>query len=748
MNTQKSMINKCYGWLATLACASLLSACGGGGGSPGKVAGVTDPTTGTGTVVSKVAKVELTASSSTILSTGAAGTEVTVTAVAKDANNSALVGETLAFTVSSGTILVAKPVTDATGTVTAVLSLGQDLSLRDITITAKDGTIVSAPLVVKVVATTSSISSIQLSSSAGSLQSGSSAGVNVIALVKAANNTIVANTPVNFSADSGALNLGTATTDAKGMATVILTTGNDPTLRAITVTANASGNIATTIVNVAGTKISLSASNSVKLNASTDMTVKLVDSANNALAGKTVTFSAVTNPSQIKVKNGGAAVTDISGQLVLTYTATSGTTDTITVKAGGDSTSATVNINSSNFTVGVVLSGAPQTLAAINTCQMIAVHDDTAGIPATGNVSITSNIGTVYSDNVCAVIASTFALNGTGDATAYVKAANPGIAVLQAAATTPAASVTGTVEFVAPLTASATISVQASPAVVGVNLAGSLAQQSTLSATVLDGTPQNNRVKNASVSFSIVNDASGGSLTSPSVVLTGSDGVASVNYIAGATNTALDGVVIQAQIQGGSLTTAANVAKLTVGQKALSITAGTGNTIGIPSSTTYQQDYSVTVTDGAGNPVVGINITGSVRPPHYYKGVMRFNGAGPWSPVVSVRCNNEDIDKTGILGSQDFNGNHILDPGLPVTITSSGVTDANGHVVMSLVYPRDRAYWIDVDFVFRGSVSGTEATYKGYTILPGLAADYKDATISPPGVVSPYGKSSACDDIL
>jgi hypothetical protein len=71
---------------------------------------------------------------------------------------------------------------------------------------------------------------------------------------------------------------------------------------------------------------------------------------------------------------------------------------------------------------------------------------------------------------------------------------------------------------VAPLTNIATITVQADPAVIGVNTAGSTSQQASLRAVVRDGTPQNNLVKNATVAFSILTDPSGGSLTQPALV--------------------------------------------------------------------------------------------------------------------------------------------------------------------------------------------------------------------------------------
>ncbi|HAT29281.1 MAG TPA: Ig domain-containing protein, partial [Janthinobacterium sp.] len=595
----------------------------------------------------------------------------------------------------------------------------------------------------------SSIASILLTSSAGSLQSGSSAGVNLVALVKDVNNTVVKSALITFSADSGALLQSQVSTDDKGLATVALTTGNDPTLRTITVTADAGGGQKTTsLISVVGTKVSLSATNSVKVGASSSMTVKLVDSNNIGLAGKAVSFTSAAN-AVIAVKGGGAAVTDSSGQLILTYTAPAATpssgSDVITVKAGGDTTSSTVAINSSNFTINAVNGTAIQTSAAINVCQPIAVHDDLGGAPLAGSVvGITTSLGNIYSDNVCTLTVTPFVFNGTGDATAYVLATSPGVAALQAAA--GGATVTGTIEFVAPLTASATVNVQASPAVLGVNLAGSSTQQSTLSATVLDGTAQNNRVKNAFVSFSVVSDASGGSLTSPATVLTGSDGVATVNYIAGSTNTALNGVQIKAAIQGG-VSNASNVVNLTVA-RAVSITAGTGNTVATPDSTTYRLDYSVSVTDSTGAAVADVKLDALVRPRSYKKGALQYQlPSGPWLPVTSATCLNEDTDNTGIYSViKDTNRNGFLDPGLPVTITPHVTTDVNGRAIISLTYTRDRANWIDVDFTIRGTVAGTESTYTGYTVLPYLASDFSNLAISPPGRFSPYGQDSVCTD--
>ncbi len=302
-------------------------------------------------------------------------------------------------------------------------------------------------------------------------------------------------------------------------------------------------------------------------------------------------------------------------------------------------------------------------------------------------------------------------------------------------------------EFVSPLVSTAIISVQTSPAVIGANATGSTTEQSVLRAVVLDKPTLGNPVKNARVAFSIISDPSGGTLSQPSEVLTAADGSASVTYIAGTTTTATDGVVIEARVVS-TVSTATSTTKLTVGKRSLFITAGTGNKIETPSSSTYRVDYTVFVVDAAGNPVNDALVTASLRPRNYYKGSRVFVGAS-WGTPDNIKCPNEDRDNNGVLGAGEDTGvygnnNGRLDPGTPVNITSNVRTGVNGTAVVSITYPRDRAYWLDADFTIRGQVIGSEASYVGYTILPGFADDFNNKGVAPPGIDSPYGKAQSC----
>ncbi|WP_175041550.1 beta strand repeat-containing protein [Duganella vulcania] len=732
-------MKKITGWLAMLACASVLSACGGGGGSAGA--------NSNGVAPSKAASVVLTASATTIASSGLDGTEVTLTAIVRDAGGNALPNETVNFSASSGTVSSTNRVTNASGQVVEKLSVKGDSTPRTITISASaaNGAVKSSELSVAVI---TAVPSLTLTTDSGTLASVGTAGneVNVVALVRDSNNTVMSGVTVDLKADSGSLSLTNRVSNAQGIVTEKLGTGGDPTSRAIKITASAPGAApVTAIVNVAGNKLTINAQPTINVGASADVTVKLVDSAGNGLSGKTVTYS--SNSNGLTVKGGGAAVTNSAGQLVLSYTASSGSSDLITVKAAGETNSVSIAINSSSFAVKVLDAGGnAESSAFIGGCQRIAVTGGPVPTPpATASVTISSSRGVVYSDPACTTVLSTTLPLAGGAATAYVNATGPGVATITAAATGGLTTQTD-LEFVAPLTNTAIITIQADPAVIGVNNAGSTSQQSTLRAVVRDGTVQNNVVKNATVAFSIQSDATAGTLTQPAVVVTGADGAATVSFIAGANPSPLNGVKIQAKIIGGSGASA--IASLTVAQKSLFISAGTGSTVGQSGTAAYQLDYVVLVTDAAGNAVSGVKLTASVLPVTYFKGFMKYTlPLGPWEPVQHVGCANEDINRDGILDAgEDLNGNGVLDPGIPVTVTTNITTDAKGQAIVSLVYPRDRANWLDVNLTVRGQANGSESSYTGLVHLPGLGVDYATQAIQPPGVSSPYGISTLCSN--
>jgi hypothetical protein len=745
-NFLQRAIAKPYRLLMAASMAMALTACGGGGGSPGTVPGTQPPVTGP-----TPASIVLSTSSDTMPGSGLDGTEVVLTAIVKDAGNNAMADVTVSFTSSSGTISNTVRKTNAQGVVTEKLSVKGDPTARDITITASAGGLTSNAKIVKVLASASVPPKLLLTASSGTLNSAGEVGteVEIRALVIDTNNVVVPNSVVTFSTNSGSLSASQATTNAAGIATVKLNTASDPTTRTITVTGRFPGTPDATVdVNVVGTKIALNAASTLNINSTSDITAVLTNSLGNPIANTLMTFSSsVPTGNSLTVKGGGSAITDSAGKLVLSYKPSVAGDNVITVGALGVTATVKITTVSSDFTIATATAEA-----ATEGCHLISVRNFLNNAPVAGSVTISSSRGTVYTNSLCTtqLAGSAIALSN-GLASAYVKSTSPGVATLSATYVSPAnvtgATVQNTVEFVAPLTSVSVISLQATPAVVGANSSGSTKEQSVLRAVVTDKASQGNPVKGAKVAFSILADPSGGTLSQPTEVLTGADGSATVSYIAGTTTTAVDGVVIQAQVQS-PISAASNTTKLTVGQRSLFISAGTGNSILTPNDTQYAVNYSVFVTDAAGNPVRDVTVTGAIRPRNYYKGIMVLQTAnGPWVPEYHIGCANEDSDSDGFLGiGEDRNSNTRLDPVIPMNITSSGKTDASGTAIVTITYPKDRAYWIDVDFTIRGLVSGSEARYVGYTMLRGLSTDYKDASVSPPGAVSPYGVSYICED--
>jgi Bacterial Ig-like domain (group 1) len=618
--------------------------------------------------------------------------------------------------------------------------------------------------------------------------------VTVTALVKSATNNALIGVPVTFTADSGALSNVSAVTDNNGKATALLGTSGDHTNRTITITAKAGTQTVTGIVNVVGTTLAISGPSSITIGSTGDVGIVARDSAGNPVVSTPISFTSKTgNKITVKTSGGGTAtapLTNGQGQVVLTLNATQVGIDTISVTGQGANASQTVNVSGTKLNVtfpntATVLNatGIPLNQANITstTCELIKVHYEINGVAQVGNgVNLSTSRGKIYADNTCVTeISGTPLQFVAGDSqAAYVKSDTAGIATITASVVN-GPSAQGNIEFIAVLTSAATISLQSTPAVIGTNSSSGQAAQSTLTAIVRDGTVNNNLVKNAVVKFNIVKDASGGSLANPSVVTTGSNGAASVIFTAGSAVTAKDGVDIQATIQSIDTSAAAHTL-LTVSQQPLFISAGTGNTVSTPSSTQYQVDYAVFVTDASGGPASGVAITASVIPTAYFKGFYSIPSAPAsqvWTQFITApSCPNEDTNQNGILDllpsedtngngildpgedtnqngildllphSEDTNGNGRLDPGIPLTVTTSGVTAIDGTAVVSILYPRDRGNWTKVKLLIRGSVAGTEAVSETNFTLPVLATDLTTITVSPPGNTSPYGRASACSD--
>lgn len=602
-------------------------------------------------------------------------------------------------------------------------------------------------------------SSVQLLFSSTELASAGLPGgeVSVTALVKDGANLALPGAKVAFSADSGILGSVDAVTDKNGQARALLGTAGVNSNRNIKLTATVGSHSGSGTVAVTGSTIDIVGPSTFMRGQSADLVVSVRDSARKPVAGAAISYSTGSGNS-LRIRDGGNAVSNAQGQLVLRLAAGALGKDAVSASALGASASQAYTVAGSDLRLTPAVTqdkdGAdilPE--VAILACQAIDVRYARAdtGEPQSGSASLTTSRGSLFADSACARAIAPGLLFSNGNLPrSYLQSAHAGLATITAAVAGGPVAQTR-LEFVASVGPASNLSAQAQPAVLGSNTGNDkqqLSEQtSTISAVVRDG-QANNLVKNAAVTFSILSDPSGGYLRQTGRVLTGSDGLAQAVYVAGPADSGRDGVLIQAHIEGATQAAASVQLRLTVAHKALSIRFGTGNSVREYSSSLLQKDFAVLVSDGAGNAVAGVAITAAAWPVRYGKGYYvwqpdkaDYPDTGVWRLALPrYSCSNEDVLRNGIYDpAYDLNGNGLLDPGIPLAVSASGVSDALGLASITVSYPRNYGSWVQLALTVRGTVTGTESSTTMEVTLPTLAKDFSERRTAPPGQTSPYG---------
>ncbi|HEY5624370.1 MAG TPA: Ig-like domain-containing protein [Gammaproteobacteria bacterium] len=610
---------------------------------------------------------------------------------------------------------------------TAALALIGGCSGSDNTLTIDPATLADPAVVEAVIAT------LTLLTSDPGINSDGSETATITALARDADNNVMEDIAVSFSADSGSLVITQpAVTGPNGTLTAALTPGGDPANRSITVTATAGETTATITVAVVGTKIEILGSPSLPVGQSSNYVVVVTDAGGNPLTNVSVNVSSLlgngVNPSTV--------TTGLDGQASFTLTANNAGSDALTAAALG-ATSAPRNVTMSADAFSFI-APAPDPVPEIplNTDQSVTVNWQSGGVPVNGQpVSFTTTRGTVVPNNIPTV---------SGNATVDISATNAGPAVITAT-NTDGTTTQLEVEFVA--TVPATLELQGSPLNIGTT------EQSAITATVRDAS--GNLVKNQIIDFSLT-DITGGSLSVGQAV-TDSAGQAQTFYTASTATSATEGVRIDATVQGTAIT---DFVQLTVAQRELFVSIGTGNEIFEPNPAQYRVPYVIQVTDAQGNGVAGARVQVAVLSVTYYKGFRIFPlGASSWSTQYTATCADEDINRNGILDAgEDFNASGRIEAGNIASISAQNTgggtltTDANGFGFADLFYPQEYAYYVDTILQATvADVSGTEFAEALNVTLTGSAADFNNQNIAPPGPVSPFGSGGVaptCADTL
>jgi hypothetical protein len=706
--------------LATLA----LAACGGSSSDCGTSFANTCGSGGG----SSVATISLTADTLSIPSDGSV--PANITALAKDANNNAVAGVTVTFSSTAGSLVVSQAITDASGVATAALSASGAAAGSSITVTAATGS-ATANVAISVVNTQRTVSVV---TSQAQIPSDGSKSATITALVRDANNNVLTGVSVSFVATSGALTVTQAVTDTNGVATATLSAGTDPSNRTITVTVTAGSATANLPVSVTGTSLTLSGAANLVIGNNGSYDVLLTNSSGQGIPSASVTVSSSAGNALAPAM----LTTNGSGRATFALTASVGGTDTITATALGLTQQKAVDVSTQSFSISAPVDG---TKVNLGTSQTVTVTWLNGGAPVVNApVTFAATRGTL-------VPGTPVNTDANGNASVSISSTGAGPSIVSASGTGVSAQIS--LDFVA--TTPSQIAVQAGPATVAVG--GS----STISATVRDAA--NNLVEGATVDFQVQTDPTNGGLSVASAV-TNSQGIAQTVYTAGNTSSGANGVTVKATVHLTAITSTTN---LTVGGQTVFLSLGTGNTIDTSKGpAVYQIVYSVFAVDSGGAALANIPVTLAVLPVAYGKGQMVQPCAAPsWTPNYSTlttdafaynnlkMCRNEDTDYTGNINStagKDYNNNLKLDPGnVAVVAPSSGVTDVNGRLDITITYPRDHAYWVMVSLVASTTVSGTQSSTTSTFVLQGAIADYA-CSIGPPGFTSPYGLATTCAD--
>jgi hypothetical protein len=567
--------------------------------------------------------------------------------------------------------------------------------------------------------------SLELFANSIQLASSGSDDVELIALVKNDQSVLMEGVDVSFSAQTGSgveLQLTQPQTEADGTARAILTSQNDASNRTVTITASTGSLSQTVDITITGTEVTINGASSVILNDSVDYTIRVQDSDGTSILNQNVVLSAANGTLSATTVNTGA-----NGQATVRYSATTSGQDTITASALNASASFTIQVQQDEFN----FVNLPTEEVPLGDVQTITVQWRQDNNPVVGeDITFSASRGQITGS-------STATTDANGQASIDISSDNAGISSITATASDTSGAVLvsalAQVEFIA--TTPDTIIADASPDILGPD-----GQTSTISAVVRDA--NGNLVKNSVVNFN-VSDVSTG-FVSPSQATTDSKGIATTVFTSGSVSSNEDVVVTASVAEDEAIS---DDVLITVGARAFDIVIGTGNEIEQATPTSYLKRFAVFVSDSAGRPVSGVNLTASVNPTKFSEGGVYWRGEwlfdsvnSNWVQANVTQCANEDINANGILDAgEDTNGDEQLTPGIvgTVALTNNGVTDENGYAEIEYRYPENYARWYFAEISVFGQSTGSEAQATTTFLLSILSDDISDENVSP--AANPFG---------
>lgn len=521
----------------------------------------------------------------------------------------------------------------------------------------------------------------------------------------------VKNFIVIFNSSGGQLSDSSQVTDDQGSAKVTLSSGPlDAFNKVLTVRGTAAGiSSAPVQVTATGTNLTFSAD---KTNITSDgslpstLTVTAKDGSGAVVQNATITLS--TSGAGGVVLSKKTAVTDAQGQI--SFTVTGAAAGAVNITASGLAASASQAYTVSNVASLFAISSPVNDPFPLNTNTNLTV---TVNAPGLSKVRFATTLGLLKTpvDLAGQQVQDVGVLGGVASATFSSSLA--GLATIQVSDFNNA-NTTATLGVVisAPASDAALITLQPARSVVAPSVGG--AKNTTrMTATVRNNAQQ--VVRDAPVSFSIVNPTGGGETIYPVIVYTDSSGTATTTFTSGTQSTDAIGVTVQASIVGTAAS--ANIG-IVIGGAPGSVVIGRGTTVELMADgASYRIPMAVQVADSDGNAVQGAEVSLSLWPAQYSSGVWFDADPDPkaknYVPYITGSFTNEDSNEDMYKNvGEDRNLNGILDPpnSSAGTVPPIVVTDDRGVGSFSLHYVKSSSIWIVDRIRARVTVRGTETT--------------------------------------
>ncbi len=682
-----------------------------------------------------------------------------LSATVTDANGLPVANETISFSITTNNSGAPTPlvtaVTDSSGVATTTYTAGTTTGVTDtITATATSaavsGTVDIGVVGVAVVPGTT-VAVLSIGTSSASVATGNDTDIATItANVLDTNNAGVEGIEVSFSASGGQLSSATATSDASGKAVVTFNAGSyDYSNHVVTITATAESLSRQIPIQITGTTLSVSATQTSLTDAGTDrvpVTVTALDSTSQPVFYGTICVG-ITNPPGDLTFYDSTGVTPLTTACTLTgystytevantsvngkvsFTVAGATAGTPMLNIVGLGTTITqsfiVDTAATEFKITAPVKGSV-TPVVVGNSQTITVSYPGAAVGTPVQMATTLGALTVGATTNAVVTAL---VNASGTASATLTSSIAGIAkVLVQDPSNTLKSDSIDVPFTADVADAAKMIFQASPSVLPVS-SGDVSYTSNLVARVLTSTDQ--PVAGAVVSFTLLNSTGGGENIFPPIATTDASGEARTTFTSGSQASTADGIQIQATVTNPGATAAPSVFKIVITDEAGSVVIGSATSVAsIANDTAYELPMSVLVADANGNPVTNAVVNLSAWPSYYHTGVrdfIQFNNITDGAALVTDTFINEDYLNENLFmdTGEDIDGNGALTPPNSAggTLPSTVTTDANGIATFSLTYLKEDAQWITDRIRASTLVGGTEVVSELSMRLPALKSD-------------------------